>query len=214
MSRWEEKAQQFQGNLRAFARRHGLEEWEAWFAPYDDEVYRFVLERLHPTDVVLDIGAGDFRLAEAAAKLVKRVYAIEVFPGLVADFLSSKGMAMPQNLHVICANALDFPFPADVTVGILLMRHCQHFSAYFQKLKVVGAQSLFTNARWKMGIEEIDLKLKRVNFDNAPSGWYACECGAIGFKGVSAEDISVTEKVHEVKNCPQCIREEGVIVTW
>jgi len=203
---WEKEAIQFREGLDAFSRRHNLQDWEAWFAPYDDDVYQFVVERLHPDDVLLDIGAGDFRLAAAAAPVVKQVYAIEVFPELVAEFLQQSGANLPRNLQVICANALDFPFPEDITVGVLLMRHCRHFATYYQKLVNVGAQRLFTNARWRMDVEEIDLTLRRSNFDKVPAGWYACACGAVGYKAPAANDgIPVAANIHEVKNCPHCL---------
>ncbi len=193
-----------------FVERHDLQEWEALFAPYGDDVYQFVLRRLHPEDVVVDIGAGDFRFALQAARLVKRVYAIEIHPGLVARFLEEMGERLPRNLHVVCANALDFPFPPDVTVGVLLMRHCSHFATYFRKLKGVGARSLFTNARWGMDVEEVDLTAERIDFDSAPPGWYACSCGAVGFKEPPLDEFEFSEDVHEVKNCPRCGTLTGV----
>ncbi len=208
VTNWEKDAIQFREDLDlgVFSRRHDLQDWEAWFAPYDDAIYKFVVERLHPDDVLLDIGAGDFRLAAAAAPRVKRVYAIEVFPELVATFLQQAGTELPRNLQVICANALDFPFPADVTVGVLLMRHCQHFATYYQKLTSIGAQRLFTNARWHMDSEEIDLTLKRFDFDKAPDGWYACACGTVGYKESSTDNnIPAAGAIHEVKNCPHCL---------
>ena len=52
-------------------------DWEAAFAPYDDETYQFVVERLTPQDVVLDIGAGDLRLARRLAAIAQQVYAVE-----------------------------------------------------------------------------------------------------------------------------------------
>ncbi len=204
MKPWENTAPQFRVAIKTFAAKHGLQDWEAWFAPYDNDVYKFVLERLRPDDVVLDIGAGDFRLALEASGRVRRVYAIEVHPELVVDFLRELGADLPRNLQVICANALDFPFPEDVTVGVLLMRHCRHFSAYFRKLKAAGARSLFTNARWKMGVEEVDLAAERVDFGSAPPGWYACSCGAVGFKEPPQGSSDVSDEVHEVEDCPQC----------
>ncbi|NPA92249.1 MAG: class I SAM-dependent methyltransferase [Chloroflexi bacterium] len=201
---WEAQAPQFHPDWEAFAARHGLTGWEAWFAPYDEDTYRFVLERLHADDVVLDIGAGDCRFALAAASRVKRVYALEVQPALVSACLQRVGEDLPRNLHVICANALDFPFPEDVTTGVLLMRHCTHFADYFRRLQAVGAQRLFTNARWKMAVEEIDLQASRPLFEHAPPGWYACTCGAVGFKAPAVPDAEVEDAVHEVKTCPQC----------
>ncbi len=210
MRQWEDIAPQFHMALEGFSEEHGLQGWEAWFAPYDEKVYGFVLDRLSSDDVVLDIGAGDFRFALAAAKKVKRVYAVEIHAALVADFLGEIGLELPRNLQVICANALDFPFPEDVTVGVLLMRHCRHFPAYFRKLETVGARSLFTNARWKMGVEEVKLAAERVDFDSAPPGWYACSCGNVGFKEPPAGEFDLSDEVHEVRNCPKCKIKESL----
>ncbi len=203
--KWEAKAPQFQGDVAAFAAQRGLSPWEVWYAPYAPSVYAFVLEHLKPEDVVLDIGAGDFRLAVAAARRVRKVYAVEVHPTLVADFLHRMGAGLPPNLQVICANALDFPFPHDVTTGILLVRHSEHFAVFFSRLQAVGAQRLFTNARWHMGVELVDLQAPRMSLDAAPPGWYACACGAVGFKEPPSWDDPWTEEtVHEVATCPRC----------
>ncbi len=202
--KWEAIAPQFQGDVAAFAARRGLSPWEVWYAPYDPAVYAFVLERLQPEDVVLDIGAGDFRLALAAARRVRKVYAVEVHPTLVANFLHRMGAALPSNLQVVCANALEFPFPSDVTAGILLVRHSEHFADFFSRLRAVGAQRLFTNARWHMGVELVDLQAPRMSLDAAPPGWYACACGAVGFKEPASWDDPYTETVHEVATCPRC----------
>jgi len=202
--KWETLAPQFHGDVATFAARRGLATWEAWYAPYDRQTYAFVLERLRPDDVVLDIGAGDFRLALAAARKVRKVYAVEVHPVLVASFLRRIGAALPPNLLVICANALDFPFPSDVTAGVLLVRHTERFAVFFERLRALGARTLFTNARWRMGVEAIDLQAPRVSIDMAPPGWYACACGAVGFKEPDSWDVSLTEQVHEVADCPRC----------
>lgn len=190
--------------IERFAFQQDLDLWELRFAPYPEAMYDFVLARLGPRDVVLDIGAGDFRLAWAAAHRVRRVYALEVQPPLVAAFLSRVGYALPRNLQVICANALDVPFPKGITVGVLFMRHCRHFARYFQKLVQAGARRLFTNARWGMGVEEIDLAGPRIPFEEAAPGWYACHCGHVGFKEPEDPTRPFSEAVQEVSFCPAC----------
>lgn len=202
--KWEAMAPQFQGDIAAFAARRGLTPWEVWYAPYDEAVYAFVLERLEADDVVLDIGAGDFRLAMAAAGKVRKVYAVEVHPSLVADFLGREGNRLPANLQVVCGNALDFPIPPDVTTGILLVRHSGHFATFFSRLRANGARRLFTNARWHMSVEMIDLQAPRMRFDAVPAGWYACMCGAVGFKEPASWGFPLTETAHEVFDCPRC----------
>lgn len=193
--------------MQDFASRQDLDLWELRFAPYTAEMYDFVLARLKPTDVLLDIGAGDFRLAWAAARRVRRVYAVEVQPPLVAGFLARVEYTLPRNLQVICANALDFPFPEETTVGVLLMRHCQHFATYFRKLTHIGARRLFTNARWGMGVEEINLTRPRLPFERAAPGWYACRCGHVGFKEPEDPTEPFVEKIQEVSSCPACLDE-------
>ena len=42
--------------------------WEAQWAPYDDDTYARALDFVPPGAVVLDIGAGDLRLARRLAK--------------------------------------------------------------------------------------------------------------------------------------------------
>lgn len=182
-------------------------DWEALFAPYDQPTYQAVLNLLLPEDVVLDIGAGDLRLACQMAGRVQKVYAVEV-NALVLDQASASSDPLPGSLIPICADARFFDFPKDVTVGVLLMRHCIHFRLYFDKLRDAGARRLVTNARWRMGVEAVDLLAERVFFREFEMGWYACLCGAVGFKAGPAErwTTEMDTVVHEVAFCPQCTK--------
>jgi SAM-dependent methyltransferase len=199
----EEKRAQFRGDFAAFAVRHDLCDWEGWFHPYDDETYGFVLQHIQEHDTVLDIGAGDLRLALQMALRAKRVYAVEVNPLLVGMALEEIGLDLPRNLHVTCANALDVTFPRDASVAVLLMRHCQHFAAYFDRLQAVGCQRLITNVRWKSSVEVIDLTAPRVPLDQVQEGWYACRCGAVGYVGQGERSEAPAV---EVLDCPVCRR--------
>ncbi len=174
-------------------------EWEAAWAPYDEGTYRAALDLLFPDDVVLDIGAGDLRFARRAAERTRAVIAIEQHPGLLAG-------PYPENLTVICGDARTVPFPPDVTVGVLLMRHCRHFREYAAKLRAAGCTRLITNARWRMGLEQIQLDGLRIPFDELTGGWYACLCSATGFVAASAEaiDLERLDRIVEVENCPNC----------
>lgn len=185
-----------------FLLRHDLDEWEGWFSPYDEDLYRAVLEHVTPTDIVMEIGAGDLRLALRLAQRAQQVYAVEVNPLLVARALEGVGLSLPRNLMVICANALDVPVPAGVTVGVLLMRHCRHFGHYFDRLRAAGCRWLLTNARWKYGLEVIDLKAHRIPFAELDEGWYACRCGAVGYTGTGSRPDAVPV---EVADCPACL---------
>lgn len=183
-------------------------DWEAMFAPYDQPTYQAVLDLLLPGDVVLEIGAGDLRLARQMAGLVRKVYAVEV-NARVLDQASASSDPLPGSLIPILADARSLDFPKDVTVGVLLMRHCAHFRLYFDKLREAGAHKLITNARWRMGVEAVDLLAGRVPFEGVEMGWYACLCGTVGFKAGAAErwTAAMDATIHEVSLCPQCTKE-------
>ncbi|HEY3476539.1 MAG TPA: hypothetical protein VGK56_18125, partial [Anaerolineales bacterium] len=83
--------------------------WEAMHAPYDQPTYQAVLDRLRADDVILDIGAGDLRLARQMARIAQKVYAVEIDAQALeqADDLREP---LPDNLIPIHADArlLDF----------------------------------------------------------------------------------------------------------
>jgi hypothetical protein len=179
--------------------------WEAMYAHYDQPTYQVVLDLLKPEDVVLDIGAGDLRLSGQMALITQKVYAIEINAFVLDKGLTPRDL-LPANLIPIHADARAFDFPIDITVGVLLMRHCMHLPLYLEKLRGAGAGRLITNARWHMSAEEVNLKAERTSFNQAGMGWYACFCGAIGFKEGSAGQWSIEMDgvIHEVADCPQC----------
>ena len=192
---------QFDPDFSAFAARHGLDDWEGWWSAYDEATYQAVLNAVTPDDVVLDIGAGDLRLALRLAERARRVYAVEVNPRLLADALARVGYALPRNLVVVCGNALDIPIPPDVTAAVLLMRHCRHVRAYVDRLRAVGCRRLITNARWGMGVEVVDVG-PGVTWETFAGGWYACLCGAVGYKGENA--AGEPGDAVTVETCPAC----------
>jgi SAM-dependent methyltransferase len=180
-------------------------DWEAMYAPYDQATYQAALERLTPGDVVLDIGAGDLRFARQMARVVDKVYAVEINAAVLQKGLASLDL-LPDNLTFIHADAQMLEFPAGITVGVLLMRHCTHFRFYFEKLRAVRARRLITNARWRMSVEGVEIQAERSSLHNITMGWYACLCGATGFKTGPAEQWSseMDQRIHEVSGCPQC----------
>lgn len=181
---------------------YGLSGWEAAWSPYDEDTYRFVLDHVGPGDVVLDIGAGDLRLARRLAAVARRVIAIEINPAVLA--LASP--ERPSNLSVLCADARYVPFPLGISVGVLLVRHCEHFRLYVDKLRAVSCRRLITNARRGMGVEVVDLG-PAPSFAEARAGWYACECGAVGIVPESRPDDFATPDdliPQEVECCPNC----------
>lgn len=173
--------------------------WELAFAPYDTATYAAALGFLRPEDMVLDIGAGDLRFARQSAGRVRQVVAVEINPVLLASPAD-----LPANVHTVCADARDWPFPAGVTVGVLLMRHCAHFALYVQKLRAVGCTRLITNARWGMDVECVDLNVT-LPYGHAPDGWFACLCGQVGFKAqtVSPDTVAIN-RVSQLARCPAC----------
>lgn len=172
--------------------------WEAAFAPYAEDTYCAALEMISPDDVVLDIGAGDLRFARRAAARARRVIAIEQRAELLAA-------PCPANLTVLCGDARALPFPPGVTIGVLLMRHCRHFHTYALKLRAIGCQRLITNARWGMDVECLSLA-PQPHFDSARPGWYACLCGAVGFKPSAPEAITaeIIQRAQSLETCPAC----------
>jgi hypothetical protein len=180
--------------------------WEARWAPYDEPTYQAVLKQIRPEDVVVDIGAGDLRLARRMASVCRQVIAIERQPALLNDLRSGPSPSLPHNLIVLPGDARRLDFPKSVTTAVLLMRHCTCYSLYAGKLKQAGARTLITNARWKMDVEVIDLHAPPLPYASALPGWYACGCGAVGFKCESVEDITpeALDRTTEVELCPTC----------
>lgn len=180
-------------------------------APYDQPTYEAVLQLLHEDDIVLDIGAGDLRLARQMAGVVRKVYAVEVNSQVLERGLMFAN-ALPTSLIPIYGDARSLEIPGDVTVGVLLMRHCTHFRLYLEKLRWVGARCLITNARWRMSVEQVDILAERTPFGDLRMGWYACLCGATGFHLGPAEQWSteMDQIVQEVSECPQCIQDGNV----
>jgi hypothetical protein len=149
---------------------------------------------------VLDIGAGDLRLARQLARRAEYVIAVEIQPDLGA------GESLPDNLEVIRADARTWPFPAGLDAAVLLMRHCRHVGLYIDKLTAAGCRWLITNARWGLGVERIDLRAPRAPFATVSLGWYGCRCGGTGFvPGLPGELTDrLLDTVREVDHCPEC----------
>jgi predicted RNA methylase len=181
-----------------------IQDWEAAFAPYDEATYQFVVEHVTAQDVVLDIGAGDLRLARRLAEVARKVYAVE----RNAEVLPLDRSSWPDRLIVVNADAWHWPLPSDVSAAVLLMRHCtpEHFAQVVQRLITeTQCQRLFTNARWKMGVEEVQIR-SGMTYDPDQMSWYACRCGAIGFTPGDPQAINekTLTEVIEVTSCPNC----------
>lgn len=181
------------------------QDWERMWAPYDEPTYKAVLQYIRPQDIIIEIGAGDLRLANRIAAIARQVYAVDINPSHFPA-VQAQGIFQPRNLTPVVADARTWPLPPHVTAGVLLMRHCSHFQLYAEKLKAAGARCLITNARWGMGIECLDLRSPRYAYGSLPLGWYACWCGAVGFKIGPVELLTpqAGATTYEVKNCPRC----------
>ena len=186
--------------------------WEKRWAPYDEATYQVILSAIQPDDVVLEIGAGDLRLAQRLAAVAKEVYAIELQLPLLRPAWQRPTSEPPPNLHVFWGDARTVPFPQGITTGVLLMRHCTHFRLYWAKLAAAGARQLFTNARWRMGVERIDLEKSRAPYQSVEIGWYGCRCGSVGFVHGDPEILTpgALNFVHEVASCPRCVTTEDL----
>ena len=185
--------------------RPGLDAWEKLFAPYDEATYRAALSYVHADDVMLDIGAGDLRLARRMATQARHVFALEMQPHLLAG-----ASPLPDNLTVICADARSISWPPNISLGVLLMRHCTHVGLYAARLRAMGCRGLITNARWGMSVELMALG-PRAAWSAVKMGWYACLCGQTGFVPGPAEQLTEKhlESVTEVEFCPSCMNNQA-----
>lgn len=178
--------------------------WDRLWAPYDSGTYGQALSYLSPGQYILDIGAGDLRFARRAAAMGYRVTAVELNPAPL--WAGLRAGPLPDDLHVILADARTWPFPSRVDAAVLLMRHCRDVGLYVRKLRAVGCPSLITNARWGMGVEQVSLA-PGTDFEAVSIGWYAClGCGATGFKPgeVGMLTAEVEHVIHNVETCPAC----------
>ncbi|MEJ2747249.1 MAG: rRNA adenine methyltransferase [Anaerolineae bacterium] len=178
-------------------------DWELTWSPYDELTYAAVLSALCPTDVVLDIGAGDLRLARRMAAVVRQVIAWEIQPDVLKQGID---LSLPNNITAVLADARRELIPPGVNVADLLMRHCTNFRLYAEKLAAAGCRWLLTNARWGLGLEKVDLLAERVPFTAVSLGWFACQCGNTGFIPGPPEKLTaeVERTIQEVYDCPEC----------
>ncbi len=180
-----------------------MTDWEMTWAPYDEPTYAAVLNALRPTDIVLDIGAGDLRLARRLAAGVRQVIAWEIQQDVLGQ---GTALPLPANLAPVIADARQEPIPSGVNVAVLLMRHCTNFRLYAEKLAAAGCRWLLTNARWGLDVEQVDLLAERMLFTAVPLGWFACQCGHTGFIPGPPEQLTadIERVIHEVYDCPNC----------
>ena len=61
------------------------DEWERWWAPYDEPTYRAVLDYIHPDDVVLEIGTGSGYQAAILSQICEKVYTVERIDSLLVE---------------------------------------------------------------------------------------------------------------------------------
>jgi hypothetical protein len=183
----------------------GTVDWAGMWAPYDEGTYQAALDYLEPGSFVLDIGAGDLRLAARAVEKGCRVIALErqlaVIRRAPPDVLNL------EQLHIVAADARDHPFPPGLDVALLLMRYCEDFACYVRKLRACGCPKLITNARWRMGVECIPLQPGEA-FRADRVGWYACvRCGRTAFITGQVDRLApgVDLEYVNVEGCPHCL---------
>ena len=124
--------------FQLFMQRNDIRGGEYFFCP-ETMFYAPVLTLLSKKDVVLDIGAGDLRFDLRMAQKVKKVYAVEINPVLLADVLRIIGYAQPKNLVIICGNGFKLPIPLDVSIILCLMIHKAHNPRHWENYKQIIA---------------------------------------------------------------------------
>jgi len=122
----------------SFQALRAMKGMEIWFMPeatnYDD-----CLSKLNGYDVVFDVGAGDLRFDLMMAEKVRKVYAVEINPKVLASALRIIGYDIPTNLYAICGDAFDMELPQDVTVVTCLMIHRKHeFPDIWRKVRTIS----------------------------------------------------------------------------
>lgn len=126
---------------QAFQHRHGMKGWEIFFMP-EETNYSNCLSKLSPDDVVFDVGAGDLRFDLMMVEKVRKVYAVEINPNIIAPALHIIGYDLPVNLIPICADAFEMELPRDVTVITCLMIHRKHeFPESWKKCRIISYES-------------------------------------------------------------------------
>lgn len=130
----------------AFQHRHGMKGYEIFFFP-EEPNYKSCLEQLSKDDVVFDVGAGDLRFDLMMADKVKKVYAVEINPNVMAPALHIIGYDLPGNLIPICADAFEMGLPRDVTVITCLMIHRKHeFPELWKNCRIISYERDAKNA--------------------------------------------------------------------
>lgn len=111
--------------FQKFMIKEGMKGWECFFVP-EDFFYSAVLKLVKSNDVIFDVGAGDLRFDLILSEKVKKIYAVEINPNILARAMRIIDLDMPKNLIVIRGNAFEFALPPDVTLVLCLMMHNQH----------------------------------------------------------------------------------------
>lgn len=112
-------------NFQKFMKKNDMKGWECFFVP-EEMFYDNILKKVNKDDVIFDIGAGDLRFDLMLSEKVKKVYAVEINPTILASALKIIGLDLPKNLIPICTNAFEMEIPSDVNLIISLMMHRQH----------------------------------------------------------------------------------------
>ena len=87
-----------------FYGRCNPDSWATVMMVAQTENYQCILSKLRKKDVLMDMGAGDLRLALKATEKCQKVYAVELCPYTVYRSLQIIGYSMPPNLIVTCAD--------------------------------------------------------------------------------------------------------------
>jgi hypothetical protein len=180
-------------------------DWAGTWALYDEGTYQAALDYLEPGSFILDIGAGNLHLAGRALAKGCRVIAVEFQLAVIRQ--APPDVLSHERLHVVAADARDYPFPPGLDAALLLMRYCEDFALYVRKLRACGCPKLITNARWRMGVECIPLRVGEA-FQADRVGWYACvRCGKTTFITGRVDQLTLGIELDyvNVEGCPHCL---------
>ena len=93
---------------------------------YGDEVRDAVLNvvKIQPSDTVLDVGAGTGFLTEGAAKIARKVIALDFSEAMIGE---ARTKLTGRNVEFKIGNVEQIPLPdesADAVIGNMILHHC------------------------------------------------------------------------------------------
>lgn len=169
------------------------------------EVHKWILEKIKPSDNILEVGCGPGTLALKIAEKASMVEAIDKNPKMIAEATKrrTKDLENKINFDVGAINDLDFP-PSefDVIITTFMLSELRPFEQQiflrtaWKFLKPSGklllAEEFVPSSVWKLGFKmkqwwyKKKLKLLRSGLSH-PLKWFSNYIKPVGFKGISEQ---------------------------